>query len=295
MRFDRREEFLENCKRRLRDLSFAGHTARKRFGQHWLRDNSVLEKIVEAADLKSSDRILEIGPGRGALTEKLLRSRVELVHCIEVDLDLIAGLKKRFSKYSKFTLTEGDALSASLLPPDGMAINKVVANIPYNITSPLLERLIGRLGNPIKEHYQKLVLLLQKEVADRIISLPGQSSFSAMSVRLQLLANCRSVCEVPPSSFSPKPKVHSKVIVLEPFGVKETMGLEIGKKVEVLVRTAFLSRRKKLKNTLIGLMPLKNLEMLAYRQGISLDQRPQEIAPSKWVQLAKGLQEWERN
>ncbi len=276
-------------------MLFAGHRARKRYGQHWLKDDSVLEKIVAAADLKYSDRVLEIGPGRGALTEKLLRSRVELVHCIEVDLDLIAGLKKRFSKYSKFTLTEGDALSASLVPPDGMPINKVVANIPYNITSPLLERLIGRLGNPIKEHYQKLVLLLQKEVADRIISLPGQSSFSAMSVRLQLLANCRSVCEVPPSSFSPKPKVHSKVIVLEPFGVTETMGLEIGKKVEVLVRTAFLSRRKKLKNTLIGLMPLKNLEMLAYKQDISLDQRPQEIAPSKWVQLAKGLQEWERN
>ncbi len=276
-------------------MSFAGHNARKRFGQHWLRDDSILEKIVAAADLENFDRVLEIGPGRGALTDKLLKSRVELVHCIEVDLDLIAGLKKRFAENSRFTLREGDALSVSLVPPDGIPVNKVVANIPYNITSPLLQRFIGRLGDPVVETYERLVLLLQKEVADRILSLPGQSSFSAMSVRLQLLANCRGVCEVPPSSFSPPPKVHSKVIVIEPFGVTKTLGVELGKKVEALVRTAFLSRRKKLKNTLIGLMPFNHLETLAYKQGISLDQRPQEIAPIQWVELAKGLQEWERN
>ncbi len=270
-------------------MLFTGHRVRKRFGQHWLRDESVLEKIVAAAELGHSDRVLEIGPGRGALTVKLLKSRAELVHCIELDLDLITGLKKRFDEDPRFTLREGDALSVPLVHPDGLPLNKVVANIPYNITSPLLERFIGRLGGRIEHHYEKLVLLLQKEVADRILSLPGQSSFSAMSVRLQLLANCRSVCEVPPSSFSPPPKVHSKVIVLEPFSSTEALEFELAKKVEVLVRTAFLSRRKKIKNTLIALMPLDELEPLAYGQGISLDQRPQEIAPIKWVQLAKGL------
>ena len=270
-------------------MSFAGHRTRKRFGQHWLRDDSVLEKIVAAAELSNSDRVLEIGPGRGALTEKLLKSRAELVHCIEVDLDLIAGLKKRFAENSRFTLREGDALSVPLVHPDGLPVNKVVANIPYNITSPLLERLIGRLGRAVEHHYEKLVLLLQKEVADRILSLPGQSSFSAMSVRLQLLANCRSVCDVPPNSFSPPPKVHSKVIILEPFSSTESLGFELGTRVESLVRTAFLSRRKKLRNTLIALMPLNELETLAHGQGISLDQRPQEIAPDKWVQLAKSL------
>ncbi len=273
---------------------FVGHRAQKKLGQHWLRDNSVLEKIISAANLECSDRVLEIGPGRGALTEKLLKSKAEIVHCIEVDVDLIAGLKKRFAEESRFTLKKGDALSVSLIPPDGKPVNKVVANIPYNITSPLLERFIGRLGAPIEDPYQRLVLLLQKEVADRILSLPGQSSFSAMSVRLQLLANCRSVCEVPPSSFSPPPKVYSKVIVLEPFKGTENLSFELGRKVEVLVRTAFLSRRKKLRNTLIGLMPLKHLEILAYRQGISLDQRPQEIAPMIWVELAKGFQELEQ-
>ncbi|KGG15077.1 MULTISPECIES: 16S rRNA (adenine(1518)-N(6)/adenine(1519)-N(6))-dimethyltransferase RsmA [unclassified Prochlorococcus] len=271
-------------------MTFAGHIPRKRFGQHWLRDDVVLEKIIEAAEIQSSDRLLEIGPGRGVLTEKLLKSSAELVHGIELDLDLVAGLRKRFSADPRFTLLEGDALSVSLTLPDGRSANKVVANIPYNITSPLLDRLVGRLGQPVEDNYQRLVLLLQKEVAMRILSLPGQSDFSAISVKLQLLARCRSVCEVPPSSFNPRPKVYSQVIILDPLNKKERLSLELEKKVAALLRMAFLSRRKKLKNTLKGIGPLAELEVLAKGQGISLDQRPQELSPMNWVELAKGLQ-----
>ncbi len=271
-------------------MSFPSHVPRKRFGQHWLKDASILEKIVTAADLEITDRVLEIGPGRGALSEKLVKSDAALVHGVELDRNLIYGLNKRFANESKFTLKEGDALSVSLVPPDGIPANKVVANIPYNITGPLIERLLGRLGQPAEINYQRLVLLVQKEVAQRILSLPGQSAFSAMSVRIQLLAKCRSVCEVLPKSFSPPPKVNSQVIVLEPLPLKDRLDFVLEKRVESLVRKAFLSRRKKLRNTLAGLCPIGELEVLAKLQGISLDQRPQELSPMIWIELAKGLE-----
>jgi len=274
-------------------MSFSGHVPRKRFGQHWLKDASVLDKIVTAAELENGDRVLEIGPGRGVLSEKLVKSKASLVHGVELDRDLINGLKKRFANESKFTLKEGDALSVPLIPPDGIPANKVVANIPYNITGPLIERLVGRLGRPAEINYQRLVLLVQKEFAQRILSLPGHSTFSAMSVKIQLLARCRSVCEVLPKSFSPPPKVNSQVIVLEPLALKDRLDFKLESNVEVLVRTAFLSRRKKLRNTLAGICPIDELENLAKLQGISLDQRPQELSPMIWVELAKRLDKHE--
>ncbi len=272
-------------------MSFAAHTPRKRFGQHWLKDEFVLNQIIEAADLKHSDRVLEIGPGRGALTKKLLESKVSLVHGIELDRNLVSGLKERFSNQPAFTLQEGDALFDSLTPPDGKQANKVVANIPYNITGPLLERLVGRLGEAVEEEYQRLVLLMQKEVAQRILALPGSSNYSAMTVRLQLIAKGRSVCEVSPNCFTPAPKVYSQVIILEPLELKERLDFQLEKRIENLVKVAFSSRRKKLRNTLVRAYPLSKLEALSKNEGISLDQRPQEISPFVWIKLAKGLEQ----
>lgn len=197
-------------------MSFAGHTARKRFGQHWLRDERVLDRILEAAELAEGDRVLEVGPGRGALTERLLGSPAAWVHTIELDRDLVAGLRERFSSQARFSLCEGDVLDVPLTLPDGVQASKVVANIPYNITGPLLDRLIGRLDRPVDPPYDRLVLLVQKEVAERIRARPGHSSFSGLSVRLQLLARCESVCPVPPRCFQPPPKVQSEVIRLAP-------------------------------------------------------------------------------
>ncbi len=270
-------------------MVFSKHNARKRFGQHWLKDDSVLIKILEAANLQPDDRVLEVGPGRGALTERLLASEASVVHAVELDRDLVAGLRKRFADQSRFTLQQGDVLSAPLTPPDGAPANKVVANIPYNITGPLLERLLGRLNTPVENTYQLLVLLLQKEVADRILAKPGQSSFSALSVRIQLLANCRSICLVPPSSFQPPPKVQSRVIALEPFKTEERLEPDLARQVELLIRTAFLGRRKKLRNTLACLCPLSELELLARGAGINLNQRPQDLSPATWVSLAKEM------
>ena len=120
-------------------MSFHGHTARKRFGQHWLRDAAVLDRILEAADLQPQDRVLEVGPGRGALTDRLLASSAAAVHAVELDRDLVTGLQQRFENQPRFSLTQGDVLEVPLLLPDACPAGKVVANIPYNITGPLLD------------------------------------------------------------------------------------------------------------------------------------------------------------
>ncbi len=270
-------------------MAFSGKTVRKRFGQHWLVDSTVLERIVEAADLQHEDRVLEVGPGRGALTDRLLDSEASAVHAIEIDRGLVELLRKRFSGNSRFTLREGDVLSTSLILPDGREATKVVANIPYNITGPLLERLLGRLDKPAPFRFKRLVLLLQKEVAERIRAKPGQSCFSALSVRMQLMASCRRICGVSPRSFEPKPKVDSEVIALEPLASDELLDQGLASSVEILLKRAFISRRKMLRNTLKGLFSKDDLKVLAKEAGISLDQRPQEVSPVAWCVLARGL------
>ena len=268
------------------------HIPRKRFGQHWLKDQGVLDQIVYAAKLNSDDCVLEVGPGKGALTEKLIESQASLIQAIEIDRNLIVGLKKRFSNQSKFSLIEGDVLSVPLKAENGMGINKVVANIPYNITGPLLKRLIGQLSQAPENSFETLVLLMQKEVAQRILALPGDSSFSALSVRIQLLAKCQDVCDVPSNCFQPAPKVDSKVVLIKPLISTDPDFYTIGALLEKLLTLAFSGRRKKLRNT-IGSFVTSNdqiKEFFAYR-GISLDQRPQEISPSNWFGLAKALKE----
>ena len=270
-------------------MSFSGHNPRKRFGQHWLRDASVLQHIVDAAELGSDDRVLEVGPGRGALTERLLASPSAAVHAVELDRDLVSGLQQRFGSENRFSLLQGDVLQVPLHLPNGSLASKVVANIPYNITGPLLDRLIGRLDRPVDPAYKRLVLLVQKEVAERIRARPGHTSFSALSVRMQLLAHCSSVCPVPPRCFQPPPKVHSEVIRLDPLAVDQRLAQSVSRTVERLLKQAFLSRRKMLRNSLGSVAEPSVLEALASAAGIGLEQRPQEVPPQAWVAMARGL------
>ena len=258
--------------------------ARKRFGQHWLNDAKVLEQIVAAAELGPTDTVLEVGPGRGALTAPLLATPLAALAAVELDRDLQQGLQQRFGADPRFVLVSGDVLRVQL-----PAATKVVANIPYNITGPLLERLVGRLDAPQAVPYARLVLLVQREVAERMRARPGSSAFSALSVRMQLLARCSRVCAVPPRCFSPPPKVHSEVICLDPLPAAERLEPALARTTETLLKRCFGSRRKMLRNTLTGLLAEPQLEALAATAGISLQQRPQEIAPAAWVALASGL------
>jgi 16S rRNA (adenine1518-N6/adenine1519-N6)-dimethyltransferase len=260
------------------------HRARKRFGQHWLKDQRVLERILEAAELGADDTVLEVGPGQGALTEGLLASPVAALHAVELDRDLVAGLALRFAQDPRFTLHSGDVLKLDLPPT-----SKVVANIPYNITGPLLERLVGRLDRPLSTPYRRLVLLVQREVGERIRAAPGSSNYSALSVRMQLLGSCNTVCAVPPRCFVPPPKVDSEVICIDPLALEAQLAPPLARSVEMLLRRCFLARRKMLRNSLAGLLPRPQLEELARATGFSLEQRPQELAPATWVQMAGGL------
>lgn len=265
-------------------MSFAAHRVRKRFGQHWLIDQDLLGRIVAAAGLGSGDWVLEVGPGRGSLTERLLASPAAAVLAVELDRDLVAGLQLRFADQPRFSLTSGDVLSVEL-----PAANKVVANIPYNITGPLLERLVGRLDRPVARPYERLVLLVQREVGERIRCLPGSSAYSALSVRMQLMARCELVCTVPPRCFQPPPKVHSEVILIEPLGADQQLEPGVARTVEMLLKRCFGARRKMLRNTLAGLLPEPQLAALVDAAGIGMLQRPQEIAPGAWVVLAASL------
>jgi 16S rRNA (adenine1518-N6/adenine1519-N6)-dimethyltransferase len=265
-------------------MSFGGHQTRKRFGQHWLTDSSVLERIVAAAELQPGERVLEVGPGRGALTQRLLATGLAELHAIELDRDLVAGLRQHFAGDARFQLLEGDVLRLDLPSAD-----KVVANIPYNITGPLLERLVGRLDRPLAAPYQRLVLLVQQEVGERIRALAGSSAFSALSVRLQLLARCRSVCTVPPRCFQPPPRVMSEVIVLDPLPPAERLEPELATRLEGLLKRCFAARRKMLRNSLAGLWSEPELAERAQRAGVSLQQRPQELSPERWVELTRQI------
>ena len=262
---------------------------RKRLGQHWLRDQGVLHRIVTAAQVQPQDRLLEIGPGEGALTNHLLATPAAAVVAMELDHHLIAGLQQRFGADQRFSLLHGDALHL-LRQPLAYSPNKVVANIPYNITGPLLQQLMGSVTQPRQPHFQRLVLLLQKEVAERITALPGSPACGALSVRMQLMAEAHILCTVPPTCFWPPPAVASAVVLLIPHGPHQRpYRLEEAPLLERLLRVAYSGRRKMLRKTLGSLWSMASLEPAARRAAVDLSRRPQDLSPNQWLALGQAL------
>ncbi|MEM8832790.1 MAG: rRNA adenine dimethyltransferase family protein, partial [Cyanobacteria bacterium P01_G01_bin.19] len=150
---------------------------RKQFGQHWLKDETVLARIILAAELNKGDRLLEIGPGTGALTTRLL-SEVDALVSVEIDRDLCKKLVHKYGDQDNFLLVQNDFLDLDLAEvlqdfPRFQKPNKVVANIPYNITGPIIAKLLGKIAAPSPWQYQSIVLLVQKEVGERLIAVPG--------------------------------------------------------------------------------------------------------------------------
>lgn len=261
----------------------------KRLGQHWLRDQQVLRRIVDAAQVRPEDRLLEIGPGRGALTDHLLATPATAIVAVELDPQLIAGLQQRFGSDKRFSLLHGDAL-ALLRQPLACNPNKVVANIPYNITGPLLQQLMGSLAQPRRSPFQRLVLLLQKEVADRVTAPPGSPACGALSVRVQLLAEAQTVCTVLPTCFSPPPEVTSAVVVLTPYPPHQRPYTpEQAPVLERLLRAAYGGRRKMIRNTLGSVWAMSSLEQAAQQAAVDLSQRPQDLILNQWVALSQAL------
>tara|TARA_Y100001970_G_C14254327_1_gene874094 strand:+ start:3380 stop:4210 length:831 start_codon:yes stop_codon:yes gene_type:complete len=266
---------------------FKNHFPRKKFGQHWLKDENVLNKIITSSELCSEDYVLEIGPGKGALTDKLLKTKIKGLHAIEIDRNLIDGLRNRFKSHSNFSLQEGDVLNIKVETPNNEGINKVVANIPYNITGPILEKFIGKLGSEFTCSYKKLVFLMQKEVADRIIAKEGSKNFSALSIKIQLIADLKKVCDVDSKSFSPAPKVRSSVLSFTPKNNIDRETIEIEKLIGKLLNISFREKRKKLRNTLGSIFDENKFEILRNCSGVDFDLRPQQLTILEWISLAK--------
>ncbi len=183
--------------------------SKKRFGQNFLTDRRVADRIVGAAEIRPGDVVLEIGPGKGILTERILDAGANLT-AVEIDRDLIPGLRERFGDNSRFSLLENDIIKVELSALDKFDL-KIVGNLPYNISGALLEWLI--------ENHRMIKLALitvQKEVADRIRAGPGGRDFGSLSVLIQMFYTVSRVFDISPGSFSPKPKVKSTVMKLVP-------------------------------------------------------------------------------
>jgi len=253
---------------------------KKSLGQHWLFDDAILASIVDTADIKTNENVLEVGPGLGTLTKKLLQTGAE-IYAVEKDEALSYKLRHTFNQDNNFKLFINDILKFDLtsLPPN----YKVVANIPYYLTSNLI-RILTESDNPPGS----ITLLVQKEVAQRICASPGQMSL--LSVSAQLYYHCNLSIIVPGDKFTPPPKVDSQVVHLVRKQPKEIPKLNT-KHFFRVVRAGFSSRRKTLLNSLSGGLDVskqitkENLE----KAGISSDQRPQELSLEDWLRLSKQL------
>lgn len=252
-----------------------GHVARKRFGQNFLVDGGIINAIVSAIDPQRGDTVVEIGPGLGAITEPLL-ARLDHLHVVEIDRDLIARLKKQHPP-ARMTIHEGDALAF-----DFASIGRnlrLVGNLPYNISTPLLFHLAAYVGIVRDMHF-----MLQKEVVERMVAVPGNSDFSRISVMLQYRFHLEWLIDVPPESFDPPPKVQSAVVRLIPKDVAE-LNARSQEKLSQVVQTAFSQRRKMLRNTLKSTLSDAGFAEL----GIDPTCRAEDVSVADYVRIANYL------
>lgn len=259
------------------DGLFAGHRARKRFSQNFLRDPMVIDRLLEVIRPQPGDAIVEIGPGQGALTGALL-DRGVAVTAIELDRDLAAGLRVRFPELD---LIEGDALKqdfTALAARLGSPRLRLVGNLPYNISSPLIFHALEHAA-AIQDAY----FMLQDEVVQRLAAAPGSKAWGRLGVMVQLHCDVQALFAVPPSAFTPEPKVNSRIVRLQPRLGPAGLPADPPLFAEV-VRAVFAQRRKTLRNTL---KPYPEREALAAQWDLSL--RPEQLALSDFVRLANDL------
>jgi len=269
-------------RRRLRE---AGLRARHNLSQNFLADVDVLEAILGEAEPGRGRFVLEIGPGLGFLTGGLLAAGAN-VTAVELDRGLVAQLRETFAaelETEQLRIVEGDALDQDLVnlcPPP----YDVVANLPYHITSPILHRLLGQAPRA-----DRLVLMVQREVAERVAAAPGALSY--LSVFVQYHARARVAFRVPREAFEPAPKVESAVLVLEPYATDDRLDPAAEDHLWRVVQAGFRERRKMLHNTLTRQLPIDaaRVEAALAACGIDRDRRPQTVAVGEWLALADAI------
>ncbi len=255
------------------------HVARKRFGQNFLVDQQVIADIVAELAVQRADLLVEIGPGLGALTEPLLR-RLDHLHVVEIDRDIVVRLQQRHPA-DRLTVHAGDALNFDFGTLAGAAGRRlrVVGNLPYNISTPLLFHLAS-FGCCVRDMH----FMLQREVVERMIADPGSGDFGRLSVMLQYRFVIEQLFEVPPEAFSPAPRVHSAMVRLIPRPPEELSAAD-EKGFATLVSLAFGQRRKMLRNSLKSLVDDGQLAAL----GVSPTARAEELSVADYLRLANSL------
>lgn len=246
------------------------HVPRKRFGQHFLADSAVIDAIVAAIDPRPGEALVEIGPGLGAMTDALV-SRCGRLTVIELDRDLAARLRRR----SELEVVEADVLTvdfAALAKRLGGPL-RVVGNLPYNISTPILFHLLGAVDHVVDQHF-----MLQKEVVDRMAAAPGGRDYGRLSVMLQVAYDIESLFDVPPEAFEPPPKVVSAIVRMQPLPHRVDVDAAL---LGEIVTVAFSQRRKLLRHSL-G----RWLEQRGASGNFDLQRRAEEVPVAEYVALA---------
>ena len=252
------------------------HRPRKRFGQHFLHDPGVIDRIIGAMNVLPDDRVVEIGPGEGALTRPLLK-RVKRLDVVELDRDLAARLETDAYGPGELRVHQGDALEfdfCSLATSDARL--RVVGNLPYNISTPLLFRLLQQRNCIADMH-----VMLQKEVADRIVAKPGTPDYGRLGIMLQFYCDVERLLRVGAGAFRPPPKVESAVLRLRPlpwprFKVRDEAAFA------ELVKQAFGQRRKTLRNAAGRLLDTAQIEAAGIDPGL----RPERLSVEQFARLS---------
>lgn len=255
------------------------HRARKRFGQNFLVDHAIISQIARSVHPRAGEILVEIGPGQGALTEPLAE-RAETLHVIELDRDLVPWLKVRFEKHPGFSLHQADALKfdfAELAEP-GKPL-RIVGNLPYNISTPLIFHLISYAAQVKDMHF-----MLQKEVVKRLAAQPGEKAYGRLTVMVQYYCKVSWLFDVPPGSFDPAPKVDSAIVRLEPYHQLPHVAKNVAT-LEKLVAAAFGQRRKTLRNALKSLLEPEQMDGLPVDTG----KRAEALSVADFVALSDAI------
>ncbi len=247
-------------------------------GQHFLRDQSVARRIVAALPVAPA-RVLEIGPGRGALTGPLL-GRFDRVRAVEFDASLASGLRARLGQPAGLEVVRGDALNGPLDELGAAGPWLVAANLPYSVGTGILRRLLAR-----PDLFADIVVMVQLEVARRLTAAPGSGARGLLTVEVELAARAALLFEVPPRCFDPPPRVMSAVVRLTPLTVPRA-GPERALRALALASTAFTHRRKKLANALASEVPPEATRLAMESLGIGPGHRPQDLSCEQWLDLA---------